>query len=240
MGDVKVAPAERLRAFADIVDVGDAAFRHRNRWAARFRERNATFNGRIIVEIGCFDGQLLASAASRWPDAGFVGVDWKAGSLADAAGRSVRAVLNNALFIRGRGQDVARQFADGEVDQVWLFHPEPCDRPKERPNRLMSSTFLADVSRVLRPGREARFILKTDHPEYYQHTLSLLEALPFDIVAQSADYWADEAIRTATACHAFAGEVTAYEARYRRKRLPIHYVELANLGVPPAPILPDH
>ena len=232
MAKAKPHPVERLREFADMVDIGPAAFAHRGRWAERFANRHGAFDGRLIVEIGCFDGGLLTAAAARWPTAGFVGIDWKAGSVADAAGRITAAGLNNVHLIRGRGQDIARTFADGEAEQVWLFHPEPCDRDVERPNRLMSEPFLLDVHRILRSGPRARFIMKTDHAEYYQHTLSLLIDSPavrerFRIVAQSADYWSDGATLAAAAGHAFAGEVTAYEARYRRKRLPIYYLELA-------------
>jgi tRNA (guanine-N(7)-)-methyltransferase len=221
----KPHPAERLRQFADIVDVGEAAFRHRGRWADLFPNTD----GRLVIEIGCFDGQLLATSAARWPTAGFVGIDWKAGSLADAAERVKAASITNVRLIRGRGQDLCRQFADGEVAQVWLFHPEPCDRPKEQSNRLMSPAFLADVHRVLRGGDSSRFILKTDHAEYYLHTLALLEdSRQFRIVHRSADYWNDKTAQDHA--HAFAAEVTPYEARYRRKRLPIHYVELAKLA----------
>jgi tRNA G46 methylase TrmB len=222
----KSHPADRLRAFTDLVETGVAAFAHRGRWADRFRARMPAFDGRLVVEIGCFDGQLLAAAAARWPTAGFVGIDWKAGSLADAAERVTTAGLPNVLLIRGRGQDLAGTFAVAEVDQLWLFHPEPCDRAKERPNRLMSTAFLADVRRVLKPRPDARFILKTDHAEYAQHTHSLLPASGFRVVAGSGDYWSDPPTQQIAAAHAFAGEVTAYEARYRRKRVPIHYLEL--------------
>jgi tRNA (guanine-N7-)-methyltransferase len=232
MSKPKIHPAERLGEFADILDVGAGAFAHRGRWTERFRQQHAAFNGRLIVEIGCFDGGLLAAAAGRWPTAGFVGIDWKAGSLADAAERVTTAGLTNVRLIRGRGQDIARSFADGEVDQVWLFHPEPCDRDVERPNRLVNPAFLADVHRVLRPGEASRFVMKTDHAEYYQHTLAVLADTPslgekFRVVANSVDYWNDAPTQALAAAHAFAGEVTAYEARYRRKRLPIYYVELA-------------
>lgn len=63
--------------------------------------------------------------------------------------------------------------ADGEVDEMWVFHPEPCDREIELPNRLIRESFLLDAHRVLsRP--EARLCIKTDHPGYYQWILSLL------------------------------------------------------------------
>ena len=117
---------------------------------------------------------------------------------------------------------------------MWLFHPDPCDKPRELPNRLIAEPFLLDVHRVLRAG--GAFVLKTDHPGYYQWALGLLglpeptssEALNerFEVSMNSPDFWKDDPARLHGAGKYFAGEATAFESRSLRKRLPIHYVEL--------------
>jgi hypothetical protein len=45
-------------------------------------------------------------------------------------------------------------------------------------------------------------------------------------LANSADFWKDEAILRHVAGRAFAGHVTPYEERFRKKRKPIYYFEL--------------
>ena len=48
----------------------------------------------------------------------------------------------------------------------------------------------------------------------------------FELAANSTDYWNDPSARAYTAQRQFAGETTPYEARFRRKRFPIYYIEL--------------
>ena len=60
-----------------------------------------------------------------------------------------------------------------ELDEIWVFHPDPCDRPQELKNRLIAEPFLIDAHAALRqPG--SRVAIKTDHPGYYQWLLGLL------------------------------------------------------------------
>lgn len=268
--------ADRLRAFPAIAFADEAAFGHRGRWADFFRQRiGPGFDGRIVLEVGCSDAALLSSIAARHPATGFVGLDWKCKALHDGAGRVADLGLDNVALLRGRGQDVLRIFADGEVDEVWVFHPDPCDRDVELKNRLIAEPFLLDVHRVLRDGRSV-LSLKTDHPGYYQWVLGLFglpepawfqaaressatnsvatyggAAVPaprvrardlvrrdeipdpsdairhrFDVAMNSADYWHDPAALAHTASRCFSGEVTLFERRFTKKRLPIYYFEV--------------
>jgi tRNA G46 methylase TrmB len=166
--------ADRLHEFAAFAFGDDAAFANRGRWAAWFRERiGPAFGGRVVFEIGCADAEFLTRVAAKHPGTAFVGLDWKAGSLYLGAARVAGLGLANVALLRGRAQDVRRFFADGEVDETWLFHPDPCDRPVELKNRLLAEPFLRDAHAVLRSGGGSTLTLKTDHPGYYQWTLAL-------------------------------------------------------------------
>jgi tRNA G46 methylase TrmB len=247
--------AERLVEFPDLVLGGERVFENRGRWRDVFRERIVPdFDGRLVFEVGCSEGDALCEIAAKHPGAGFVGVDWKFKSLYVAASRVAERGLRNVMLLRGRAQDISKIFAPREVDEVWVFHPEPCDKPKELRNRLIAEPFLLDVHGVLR-GTGARLCLKTDHAGYYQWTLAMLglpepawgprvkprdlmrrEDLPptsnavldrFEVALTSADFWNDAAALQHTSARAFAGVVTPFERRFRAKRLPIYYVELA-------------
>lgn len=265
--------AEKLNDFRDLAFVGERAFAQRGRWGAFFERRigPAAFDGRVIFEVGCFEASYLARLAEKFPRSGFIGLDWKYKALYEGAQRLSTAGLRNVILLHGRAQDVREIFADGEVEQIWVFHPDPCDTPRERPNRLIAEPFLLDAHRVLRPGGRSALCLKTDHPGYYQWVLGLLglpepawfdaarnpatahaaplppaprvrtrdlvrpEEIParseavlrhFDVTMNAADFWNDPAAQRHTVHRPFAGEITLFEARFIRKRLPIYYLEL--------------
>lgn len=165
--------ADRLLEFPDFVLIDAAAFTRRGAWRAFFAARiGAAFDGRIICEIGCNDAALLTRLAAKYATTAFIGIDWKYRALHTAAERLAAATLPNIALLHGCGQDIRKIFADGEVDEMWIFHPDPCDKPQELPNRLIAEPFLLDAHDVLRNG--ASLVLKTDHGGYYQCVLGLL------------------------------------------------------------------
>lgn len=269
------AYSAKLREFPDFAFGDHAAFQHRGQWQDYFRRRiGPTFDGRLILEIGCFDAEYLSTIAAKYPTSGFVGLDWKCKPLYDGARRIAELGVGNVALLRARGQDVAKLFADGELDEIWVFHPDPCDRDVELKNRLIAEPFLMDVHRVLRDSTSV-LALKTDHPGYYQWVLGLFgmpepqaflgardegtnrimfqgasragtprvrardlmrgQDLPkpseairrrFEVAMNSANYWADSTALAHTATRCFSGEVTLFESRFVRKRMPIYYFEL--------------
>src|SRR5687768_7306042 len=153
--------ADRLLEFPDIVFSDGRQFSKRGRWREHFGL------DKLIFEIGCNDAGLLASVAAKHPSVAFLGIDWKCRALHDAASRVDAAGLRNVALLHGRAQEIRKFFADSEIDEVWVFHPDPCDKPDELPNRLLAEPFLLDVHQVLR-DTESALILKTDHREYFE------------------------------------------------------------------------
>lgn len=165
--------ADRLSEHAAFAAGDDAVFARRGRWADYFRERiGEIFGGQIVLEIGCFDGDLLCRMAAKHPAMAFIGLDWKAKSIFDAAERVAAQGLRNVALLRCRGQEIGRIFAPGELDEILLFHPDPCATPAERQNRLFSPPFLIAAHDVLRDATST-LTLKTDHPGYYAWALAL-------------------------------------------------------------------
>jgi tRNA (guanine-N7-)-methyltransferase len=204
-----------------------AEFARRGAWRACFAERiGASFDGRVIFEIGCNDAAFLARVAAKHPTTAFIGIDWKYRALHTAAERVAASGLRNVALLHGRAQDVQKIFGDEEVDEIWVFHPDPCDKPQELRNRLIAEPFLADVHRVLRSG--GGLMLKTDHAEYYRSAVHVVASLAsrFELAMSSENFWNDGRARSRTEGRSFADEITSFEARFLKKRLPIFYLEL--------------
>jgi tRNA (guanine-N7-)-methyltransferase len=220
--------AAKLGEFSDFVFTEGQACARGGRWREFLRSRiGPKFDGRVMLELGCSDGTLLTTVAAKYPDTAFVGLDWKCKPLHDCASRVASRELRNVALLRARGQDVGRIFGDGEVEEIWLFHPDPCDTAVELKNRLMGEAFLKDALRVLREG--GTLALKTDHAEYHQWTVDLLRGRSpgaLRLVLKSDHFWEDEQAQRHTKGHCFAGLTTPFEARFLKKRQPIYYVEI--------------
>jgi tRNA G46 methylase TrmB len=248
--------ADRLLEFPDFTFLDGAEFARRGAWREFFARRvGPAFDGRVIFEIGCGDAALLTRVAIHHPTSAFVGIDWKCRALHTGAERIAAADVGNIALLHGRGQDIGRIFAEGELDEGWVFHPDPCDTPRELRNRLIAESFLVDLHRVLRSG--GVLALKTDHPGYFQWVLGLFgvpepktfrpsvrarglvstDVPPpsraaidrFSVTAISTDFWNDDNVRSHTAARQFANESTAFERRFLKKRYPIYYIEAAPL-----------
>lgn len=236
--------AADLARFPGIVLCGKQAFENAGGWAAEFQKRiGPNFDGKVIFEIGSFDAEFLCRIAARHPQAAFVGLDWKAKAIYDGAQRVEAMGLKNVVLIRGRGQEIRRIFAAGEVDEIWVFHPDPFAMPAERANRLISEPFLFDAHAVLR-DRSSRLTLKTDHAEYFQWAMKLLaepesaeqadrstqSAMIYDrleVVSRSMDFWNDSEIQKQLQARCFSQELTRFERRFVGKNAPIYFLEVA-------------
>jgi tRNA (guanine-N7-)-methyltransferase len=221
------AYASKLREFPDFTFTDEGAFTRCGQWRSFFQDRiGSTFDDQIILELGCADASLLTTVAAQHPSTAFIGLDWKCKPLYDAATRLATAEIKNVALLRARAQDICQIFGHGEVDEIWIFHPEPCDTPDEMKSRLFMESFVIDAHAILHDD-QSRLCLKTDHAIYAQSVIDLLASTRlFEITAHSSDFWNDPRAREPTAARLFAGQATPVETRFRQKRRPIHYIEL--------------
>ena len=225
--------AAKLRDFPDHAASDAAAFAHRGHWSAFFAGRvGASFGGRIILDIGCFDAAFLADIAAEHPRTAFVGIDWKCKAIYDGARNICGRGLRNIFLLRARATDLLQLFARAELDEIWIFHPDPCAREAERKHRLVSAPFLLDAHAVLKNDASV-LALKTDREDYYQSSLQLFDGKVQEktvrqrlmIVATSTDYWHDAAALAHTQGRLFAKRRTLFESRFHGAKKPIFYIE---------------
>jgi tRNA G46 methylase TrmB len=224
--------ASRFADFPGVLFDHRIALSQRGKWNAHFHSRvGVSFAGQIVLEVGCFDAGFLSEIAIAHPSVGFVGIDWKFKPLIDAAERVVATGPTNLALIRGRAQDLIAMFAPDEIDQIWVFHPEPCDEPKQRPNRLLSPAFL-DQARLLL-SQNGKLIIKTDHAEYATSTLALLRGeltSHWTLEFTSNDFWNDAGALERADAQYFGRRRTFYETRYLKRREAICYIEITRGG----------
>lgn len=163
--------AARLQEFPGVAFNDQDSFQFQNTWQKHFSDRMSAVPARTVLEIGCSNADFLTAIASQNLDAAFVGIDWKFKVIYKGAKKVHVQNLKNVTLLRSRAQDLLRVFGQNEVDEIWIFFPDPWAKKSQLKNRLLQEKFLLEADRALKPGGKIYF--KTDHPGYFQWVLSL-------------------------------------------------------------------
>ena len=130
--------------------------------------------GPVEIEIGIGKGRFLIDAAQKHPQVNFLGLERAAKYLRIAHERSLKRNLQNIRLVRADAQEFLEFFvASISVQAIHLYFPDPWPKKRHHKRRLFNEHFLREVERILKPG--GRLWLATDHGEYFQVMLGLLE-----------------------------------------------------------------
>jgi tRNA (guanine-N7-)-methyltransferase len=154
-------------------------------WTARFG-RSAP----LLIEIGSGVGETIAAVAR--PDHNMLGVEvWRPG-VADTLRRLDRAGL---ATVRMCSVDAVwlleHTVAEGGLDELWTFFPDPWHKARHHKRRLVSPAFAALVAGRLRPG--GRWRLATDWADYAEQMIEVLDAEPA-LVGGVVERWGERPV----------------------------------------------
>ncbi len=127
-----------------------------------------------VLDIGFGDGEALVTCAANHPGVDYLGVEVHEPGighllllLEKAASRNVRVIARDAA-------DVVRELADGSIDAVNLFFPDPWPKKRHHKRRLVQPPFMAEIARVLKAN--GLFHVATDWADYAEHTRAVIAA----------------------------------------------------------------
>ena len=107
---------------------------------------------KLVVEIGCGNGDALCWMAGHEPEANFVGIEVHE----PGVGRLLRGLdaadLRNARVVMRDAVEVLQEQPEGSVDMLRIYFPDPWPKKRHHKRRLISPGFAALAARVLRPG----------------------------------------------------------------------------------------
>jgi tRNA (guanine-N7-)-methyltransferase len=140
------------------------------------------------LEIGFGGGEHLLSQARRNPDALLIGCEPYEDGVIKVLSAVEAEGLKNVRVHMGDVRDVLRQLAPGTLDRAFILFPDPWPKRKHRKRRLVNSSLLDLLARVLRPNAELR--IATDIGDYARTMLEAFQAEPrFLWQAESPDDW---------------------------------------------------
>jgi tRNA (guanine-N7-)-methyltransferase len=119
----------------------------------------------LDVEIGTGNGYFFAHRAANFADRNIVGLEIKFKPLVQAIRRALRDGAKNARIARYSGAFIEDLFIPGEINDVYIHHPDPWTRAKKHKKRLIKADFLTRLHSLQKPGSILEF--KTDSKDYF-------------------------------------------------------------------------
>lgn len=188
-------------------------FQLKGRWNADYFHNDNP----VVLELGCGKGEYTVNLAINHPEKNFIGMDIKGARLWKGCKMVEELGLKNVAFIRSRGEFLDAFFAANEVDEIWLTFPDPQPQSNRIHKRLTSPEFLLRYKNILKSNGIIH--LKTDNDKLYRYTLRVIKDLGLKLVFNSDDIYQLETPHEATVIQTF------YEDIYRKKGIPIKYIE---------------
>ncbi len=127
----------------------------------------------IRIEIGMGKGKFIHTMAKEHPEINYIGIEKYSSVLLRAIQKMEAEELPNLKFIRMDAEDIAKVFAPGEVDRIYLNFSDPWPKDRHAKRRLPSKEFLARYDVILQ--KEGILEFKTDNRDLFDFAVEELE-----------------------------------------------------------------
>ena len=206
---------QKLSDFDDVIVPSSEG--HSGSWRKLFE--NGT-DKPLFLEIGSGKGRFITSSASQNPDALFLAAEGLASVIIRGMVKSREMGLDNIRFITTYINDMERDFAEGELDGIFMNFSDPWPKARHAKRRLTHKDRLLQYLKVLKPGGFIRF--KTDNDDLFDFTLEQIEECKelasFDVTGLTRDLHASEFSKISP--------MTEYEEKFSSQGKNINYVSI--------------
>jgi tRNA (guanine-N7-)-methyltransferase len=111
---------------------------------------------------------------------------------------------------------VPELFTPNELNDVYIFFPDPWEKQRKHKHRLIQDDFLQKLFEVQRPG--SKLFFKTDSADYFAWAMERFQRSPYSITASTTDLHTSE--------HAPSNFITQFESIFIRQGLKIGFATL--------------
>lgn len=180
MGQKKLIRFNEIKTFPNVHEYPQGM-------AGKWREYFKNDNG-ITLELACGKGEYAVGLGRLHPGRNFIGIDLKGNRIWRGAKTALDNNLANVAFIRSHIDKITDYFAPGEVEEIWITFPDPQLRNSRMKKRLTYPRFLRLYQQIITPG--ATINLKTDSPDLYHFTKTVIDLYELELVADNDDIYA--------------------------------------------------
>lgn len=181
---------------------------YRGRWKELFGNDHP-----IRIEIGMGKGRFIMDLARLHPEINYVGIEKYSSVLIRGIQKMEQDPLPNLYFIRMEAEEIAKVFAEEEVDRIYLNFSDPWPKDRHAKRRLPSREFLQRYDQIL--DRKGVIEFKTDNEELFRFALEELEPAGWHLDRVTEDLHHNEDMMQGNV-------MTEYEEKFSSKGNPIY------------------
>ncbi|MDO8990900.1 MAG: tRNA (guanosine(46)-N7)-methyltransferase TrmB [Sideroxyarcus sp.] len=139
-----------------------------------------------VFEIGFGMGDSTATIAAAHPEIDYLALEVHTPGVGNLLKLIDLEQLNNIRIMQHDAVEVLRDMiADGTLDGVHIFFPDPWHKARHNKRRLIQAPFIAQLVQKLKPGGYIH--VATDWQDYAEQVLAVLSAEPL-LENTAADY----------------------------------------------------
>lgn len=168
------------------------------------------------LEIGTGNGLHFAHRAVAEPDRCLLGIELKYKPLIQSIRRALNAGQQNARIARYNAYLLPELFAPHELNDVFIFFPDPWEKTRNHKHRLIQDEFLERLFAIQRPGSKLYF--KTDSRDYFDWSLARFQRSAYTVEAYTYDLHRSE--------HAATNFITQFESIFMREGINIGFARM--------------
>ena len=185
MGQKKLLRFTAIKSFANVLEYPE---KMQGRWKCFFKNDNKT-----ILELACGKGEYTVALAQLNLNKNFIGVDVKGNRMWRGAKTALDNNIFNAAFLRTQIDKIAEYFSEEEIEEIWITFPDPHLRKSKARKRLTHPKFLRLYQKFLK--KDGLIHLKTDSPDLYFFTKTVIQLYNLKIVADIDDVYQTQNIK---------------------------------------------
>jgi tRNA (guanine-N7-)-methyltransferase len=219
MGQKKLQRFAEIKGFPNVLEY---PANMKGEWNGFFKNNNP-----VILELACGKGEYAVGLGRLHPDKNFIGIDIKGNRMWVGAKTALNERLDNVAFIRSQIEKVADYFTPGEVNEIWITFPDPQLGISKAKKRLTHPRFLRLYQSIM--GKNGTVHLKTDSPDLYDFTKTVVGLFKLPLLADLSDIYAEPTLTADLTIQ------THYEKLDIAKSNRIHYLRFSlNSDLPAA------
>ena len=201
-----------LDDYKDWIFLEEEAQNLRGKWLNIFADRSLPLD----LEIGCGNGFFFEHQTRANPQRNLLGIEIKYKPLVQTVRRIRLDNLPNGRGLRFNARVIDQAFQEGELNNVFIYFPDPWPRRTQQKNRLLKKDFFQKLFKLQKSGS---FVdIKTDSLDYFNFAESELKGLPYEVIRSSRDLHRSD--------WAAANFPTSFEKIFSQKGIFINYMRL--------------